>query len=433
VNPALAIDERERRPKTSQVLGSTASRALHAGIAAVMLWPTSRPVMRTPPANAASGGPKVEVFVVPQPETGSAPGLKAFSAGQDPFDFVFDGGSTTLPLPGFTFDYDKVARQATLLFPFLTPGVSLDAFGLMPRDPSRRLYYPATIPGDGAQALPPVVLTESRLQAIVDASWSRRDRWTVFREVMSLGDAHDPHEGELARVFQRYVQQNALQPYADSTMRDPRLWAQLGLAADHVAFIGFISHYASAHPSTRATTELLFLLDKLVQASYDCLITLLDIRAANDLQWTARQRKDAYRLIEKLHAHYSSQLEERGIGSPAALRTFYDKVRLAILTALLHTTPNGYRSGDARYLIGTIYWRHGDQAAALDVWRGIVADPGDTFAAAYSQTLTAIQGEAATEQPLHRRIDRALDAELGRWRDFSYTRLRHFGYRFDTY
>jgi hypothetical protein len=216
-------------------------------------------------------------------------------------------------------------------------------------------------------------------------------------------------------------------------MRDPRLWAQLGLAADHVAFIEFISRYAAAHPSTRATTELLFLLDKLVQASYDCLITLLDIQPAADLQWTARQSKDAYRLIESLHAHYSSQLEAKGIDSPATLRTYYDKVRLAILTALLHTTPHGYRSGDARYLIGTIYWRHGDQAAALDVWRGIVADPDDAYAVAYTQTLTAIHSEVGMQQPLRRRVDRTLDAELGRWRDFSYTRLRHFGYRFDTY
>jgi hypothetical protein len=134
-----------------------------------------------------------------------------------------------------------------------------------------------------------------------------------------------------------------------------------------------------------------------------------------------------------LRAHYSSQLEAKGLDSPAALRTYYDKVRLAILTALLHTTPNGYRSGDARYLIGAIYWRHGDHAAALDVWRGIVADPDDAYAVAYTQTLTAIRGEAATVQPFRRRIDRAVDAELGRWRDFSYTRLQQFGYRFDTY
>jgi hypothetical protein len=429
--PKLIPAPGPKGPGLHEIVGSAVSFAVHTTIAAVMLWPAPRAVTRTPSRSATSGAPKVEVFVVAQPEHGAAPGLKAFAAGQDAWDFIFDTGSTALPLPDFTFDYAKVADRGTLLFPFITPGLSLDAFGLMPRDPSRRLSYPSAIPGDGDRALPPLALTETRLQAIVDKSWSRRDRWSVFDEVRSLAEAHDPQEGALARLFQRYVQQNALQPYAESVMRDPRLWAQLGLAADHVAFIEFISRYTAAHPSTRATTELLFLLDKLVQASYDCLITLLDIQPGADLHWTARQSKDAYRLIEALHAHYSSQLEAKGIDSPAALRTYYDKVRLAILTALLHTTPNGYRSGDARYLIGAIYWRHGDHAAALDVWRGIVADPDDAYAVAYTQTLTAIHGETA--EPLRRRIDRTLDAELGRWRDFSYTRLRHFGYSFATY
>ena len=431
--PKLIPEPGPKGPGPHGIIGSAVSCAVHAGIAAVMLWPAPRAVTRTQSPPVARGTPKVEVFVVAQPEHGAAPGLKPFAAGQNAWDFLFDTGSTALPLPGFTFDYAKVADRATLLFPFLSPGVSLEAFGLTPRDPSRRLYYSSAVAGDGERALPPLALTERRLQAIVDASWSRRDRWSVFDEMRSLAESHDPQEGALARVFQRYVQQNALQPYAESMIRDPRLWAQLGLAADHAAFIEFISRYASAHPSTRATTELLFLLDKLVQASYDCLITLLDIQPAADLQWTARQSKDAYRLIEALHDHYSSRLDANGIDSAAALRTFYDKVRLAILTALLHTTPNGYRSGDARYLIGTIYWRHGDQATALGVWRGIVADSDDAHVVAYTQTLRAIQQDSQTQPPLRRRIDRALDAELGRWRDFSYTRLRHFGYRFDTY
>ena len=431
--PKLIPQTGPKGPGLHEIVGSAVSCAVHASIAAVLLWPAPRAVTRTQSPPAASFAPKVEVFVVAQPEHGAAPGLKSFAAGQDAWDFIFDSGSTALPLPGFTFDYAKVADRGTLLFPFLSPGLSLDAFGVMGRDPSRRLYYPSAVPGDGEGTLPPLALSEARLQAVIDQSWSRRDRWSVFNEVRSLAASHDPQEGALAPLFQRYVQQNALQPYAESAMRDPRLWAQLGLAADHVAFIEFISRYTTAHPSTRAATELLFLLDKLVQASYDCLITLLDIEPAADLQWTARQSKDAYRLIEAVLAHYSTQLDAKGIASAAALRTYYDKIRLAILTALLRTTPDGYRSGDARYLIGAIYWRHGDHAAALDVWRSITADPDDAYAVAYTQTLTAIREPFDTQQPLQRRIDRTLDAELGRWRDFSYTRLRHFGYRFDTY
>jgi hypothetical protein len=427
------IDVQPDRPKASRILGAAVSGALHAALAAAILAPVA-PRPRLAPAHTAPER-NVEVFVVPQPEIGAAPGLKAFSAGQDAFEFVREGSSSAVPLPGFTFDFTKVADRATILFPFLSPGLSLDAFGLMPRQDPRRLYNPLTSGTDKPRGpRPALALTASRLQAIVDGSWSRRDRWVVFDEVLSLAAAHHPEEGALPTLFQRYVQQNSLQPYADTTMRDPRLWAQLGLAADHAAFIGFISRFASAHPSTKATTELLFLLDKLAQASFDCLVTLLDMAPIEDLRWTARQNREAYRLIEHLLAYYNAQLEERHISSPAALRLYYDKVRLAILLALLETTPGGYRAADARYLIGSIYWRHGDRQAALDVWRRIVADRADSYVLAYSDVLDAIHAIGDTDDAaLRRRIDRALDAERGRWRDFSYTRLRQFGYRFDTY
>jgi hypothetical protein len=139
-------------------------------------------------------------------------------------------------------------------------------------------------------------------------------------------------------------------------------------------------------------------------------------------------------LIEELLTFYRRQLEERGVATPAALRTYYDKVRLGILAALLETTPGGYRSGDARYLIGTIYWRHGNHSAAVAAWRPIVKDESDSYVQAYSDVLDAVREATGTSDAmLRRRVDRALDAERGRWRDFSYTRLRQFGYRFDTY
>jgi hypothetical protein len=402
---------------------------------AAAILSTGAPPPRLTRARASVPERSVEIFVVPQPERGAAPGLKGFSAGQDVFEFVRESGSTTVPLPGFTFDFTKVADRATLLFPFISPGLSLDAFGLMPQQDSRRLYNPLTSGSSTPRGpRPALALTDARLQAIIDSSWSRRDRWVVFDEVLSLAAAHHPEEGVLPALFQRYVQQNSLQPYADTTMRDPRLWAQLGLAADHVAFIGFISRFASAHPSTKATTELLFLLDRLAQASFDCLVTLLDMAPVDDLHWTARHNPDAYKLIERLIAYYRAQLEERDIATPPTLRVYYDKVRLAILGALLETTPGGYRAADARYLIGSIHWRHGDREAALEVWRRIVADPADSYALAYSNVLNAIHaGGDSDDAALRRRIDRALDAERGRWRDFSYVRLRQFGYRFDTY
>ena len=428
----------------SRLLGSAVSVAVHALVLVLLLWPADLKVRTTsaagpqaravqsaaPPAQAS-----VEIFVVEQPEIGEAPGLKSFSAGQELFEYTRSTDSTAVPLPGFTFDFKKVLERSSLLFPIVSPGLSLDAFGLLPApNRSRRLYNPLQADNERRESTPPLALSERGLQSIIDASWSRRDRWIVFDDMQALAAAHDPQDGALPALFQRYVQQNALQPYADTTIRDPRLWAQLGLAADHVAFIGFVSQYTSRHPGTKTSTELLFFLDKIVQASYDCLVTLLDIAPAADLTWTYRRNRDAYLLIEQIQRFYRRQLERQRIDSPEALRGYYDKVRLAILAALMRTTPDGYRSADARYLIGAIYWRHGNRTAALDAWRQITVDQSDSYVTAYTDVLKAIRsGGNAAEGGLRNQVERALDAERGRWRDFSYTRLRQFGYRFDTY
>ena len=418
----------------SRLLGHAVSAALH-GLLALLLLQQSMPPARVARSSAAPATTGVEIFVVPRPDAGEAPGLKSFSAGQELFEYTGSTDSTVLPLPGFTFDFQKVLGRSSLLFPIVSPGLSLDAFGVLAvSDPSRRLYNPLQAGNHGHESTPPLALSEPGLQSIVDASWSRRDRWIVFDRMQALAAAHDPQDGALPALFQRYVQQNALQPYADTTVRDARLWAQLGLAADHVSFIGFVSGYTTRHPGTKTSTELLFFLDKIVQASYDCLITLLDIVPASDLTWTYRTNRDAYRFIEEIQRFYQRLLERQQLDSPDALRVYYDKVRLAILTALVRATPDGYRSADARYLIGSIYWRHGNRRAALETWRDITIDRSDTYAAAYTDVLAAIGADRdAADNGLRRQVDRALDAERGRWRDFSYTRLRHFGYRFDTY
>jgi hypothetical protein len=125
----------------------------------------------------------------------------------------------------------------------------------------------------------------------------------------------------------------------------------------------------------------------------------------------------------------------RGLTSAEALRTYYDRVRLAILTGILRTTPHGYRASDARFLIGTIYWEQHRTADALQSWRDMTIDPSDRYVRAYQDILTALRGsEGPHGQNLDaRQISRILDYEHGRWISFSFDRLRHFGYRFDTF
>jgi hypothetical protein len=343
-----------------------------------------------------------------------------------------DGESSRVALPGFTFDFSKVVKRATVLFPFLGRSLALERVTA----PARRRTR-ARLPNPLAQApstvhKPPLVLGNAALQSVIDKSWSRRDRWRVFHAVAALANAHSPNQGRLPALLSAYVAQNGLQPYIDAGTRDPRLWVELGLAADHADFIDFVSGFASRNPSTKATTELLFLLDKLAQGSLDALSTLVDTDPGESLGWTHRANGAAFNAIVTIRNYYRLLLERKGLMSGQALKAHYDGVRLDLLESILLTTPGGYRAGDARFLIGTIYWKQGKAASARRVWKEIVVDSEDRYAGASAEIAAAMR--AAEERGLDaRRINRILEYEHGRWVSFSFDRLWEFGYRFDTF
>jgi hypothetical protein len=159
---------------------------------------------------------------------------------------------------------------------------------------------------------------------VVDRSWARRDRWKAFEGIRTLLEAHVPG-GSLPRILEAYREQNALQPYADRETRDPRLWTQLSLAADHVRFIGFIRMYASSHPGTEEAIELLLLLDTIVQAEQDALRVLLETDPVADLQLTEAANADAYGLLVHIREEYRRELTRRGLTSPAEINAYYDR------------------------------------------------------------------------------------------------------------
>src|SRR5262249_18437797 len=340
----------------------------------------------------------------------------------------------------------KIADRASLLFPFLTPGLSLEHFAIVPSGESREMFHdpfaPAHTQSRSGRRLPPLAMSNEALQALIDRSWSRRDRWTPFQEIVKLADRYSPEAGRLPDLLHAYQRQNGLQPYVDASIRDPRLWTELGLAADHVEFIGFIARFTSRHPGTRASTELLFLLDQLAQASFDALVTLIDSDPFASLAWTREANRDAHELIVDLRSHYARQLERRGLTTTETLAAYYDRVRLGILTGLLRTTPHGYRANDARFLIGSIHWRHGDIGDALRAWRAMTRDQNDAYASAIGGILDAIaqtggdRGDVdarETMRILTLQVNAILRAEHGRWIMFSMDRLKQFGFHFDTF
>jgi hypothetical protein len=316
----------------------------------------------------------MSVMIVPREDDSGPPGLQPLDP-DEAADLRPPRGSAIVSVPGFEFDAKKIEARAALLFPFLTPGLSLERFELAPhlgpRDTFHDPFAPRPAAAPRGAKKPPLAMSDEAIQSLVDESWSRRNRWTPFQRIHHLPDAHNPDAGKLAALLHEYQAQDGLQPYVDAAIRDPRMWTELGLAADHVEFIGFISRYAAEHPSTRATIELLFLLDKIAQASLDALVTLLDTVPEEHLDWTRSANPDAYAFVADLRRHYAAELLKKGLASGDRLGAYYDKVRLGILTGILRTTPRGYRVNDARFLIGSIYWREGSVGDALRASRSI--------------------------------------------------------------
>jgi hypothetical protein len=426
-------------------LGASAiSLALHLTGLAAAVWSTSAPGAPLPPAARPRS---IAVFAAPRDDDSGPPGLNAV----DPADALALRqlpASTEVALPTFAMNISKIADRASVLFPFVTPGLSLRRFSIASEEDLRETFQDPFAPPPrprkaSRRARPPLALSDAGLQSLIDQSWSRRDRWTPFQHIVTLANAHDPDGGRLPALLHAYHRQNGLQPYVDGSSRDPRLWAELGLAADHVEFIRFISEFASAHPGTKATTELLFLLDQLAQANLDALVTLLDTDPAASLAATRQSSHDAYELIVTLRSHYARQLQRKGLASPETLTSHYEKVRLGILTGILRTTPGGYRASDARFLIGAIHWRDGGFGDALRTWRGMAVDPSDAYATSIGRILDAIAAETGgdrasvdareTTRRLTAQINSILRAEHGRWIMFSMDRLRQFGFHFDTF
>lgn len=387
----------------------------------------------------------VITFFVPPADDPAFPGLKPIETLPDDPAFARAKKASPLKVDQFTFDVAKVADHAQVLFPFLTPGLSLDHLALVPHgDANESLRNPFARPRSSAQrdaANRPLVLGDAALQAITDKAWSRRDRWRAFQPILKLADTHSPDVGELPALLQRYRQQNSLQPYDDTTIRDPRLWAELELAADHVNFIGFMRRYASEHASSKATTELLFLLDDFAQSSRNLLGTLLEVDPPAHLERTRQLSRAAYDLVVELRRFYQAELSSRGLTSDVAISAYYDKVRLKILTGIVSTTPGGYRANDARFLIGAIYWDEQRTEDACHWWRQLTVDPTDSHASTYAQIIGALRlVDGAPTRDVERRaavlkaqINSILSHDYNRWLMFSFDRLWQFGYRFNTY
>jgi hypothetical protein len=362
-------------------------------------------------------------------------------------------GESTLAFPGFTFDVAKLASRSTALFPFLTRTLSFNVEERHEKKRESTLLNPFATTSSIPMREPPLVMTDADVQHLVDGSWSRRERWVPFQRIRALADIHNPDTGQLPVLLREYVNQNVLQPYIETRIRDLRVWTQLGLAADHELFVDYIADYVSRHPGTKGSIELLFMLDILAQSSLDTLQVFMEIEPDRDLQWTHRMNTSAFDTIVRTRDYYLAQRKRLGLDSYRALERHYDQIRTQILTTIVRTAPDNYRVDDARYLLGELQWRRGRQPDARRVWSQLQADPHGRYAATCSALLLAMrEAESRHQTPpapdLRRRpwmknngsddiearaINAILDIEYQRWVSASQARLRQFGYALDSF
>ncbi len=200
----------------------------------------------------------------------------------------------------------------------------------------------------------------------------------------------DPNEGDLSVVLRRYTADNVLQPFHASQQVEPKLCALLSVAADHCDFAQFIASSVERVRSSRVTTELLFLMDKLVQANLHALLSLIKFDSVNGLDWTKAVKPEGAAVLVEIYKYHERVLRERGIWDEAALALRHDQVRIGILEDLIRTTPQSYRVNDARFLIGEIYWHQGRVIEAVKLWRQIAPEPTDEYFLVYSELLATL-------------------------------------------
>jgi hypothetical protein len=427
--PAEALPSNPRR-------GLAGTVALHATMGAALVLATIAGSRLSPVSGregTTAGGPLV--VMVPPPASMPPPVLIVSGPALGAVDAMPPSAAFTTA-DGFSYDTSRIRLRREVLFPFLTGELPfLDALRAAAASERQRLHNPLGTGGRRARSSrPPLELSAAAREALVDGAWSRRDRWPSLAKMVELTGRYDGNEGQLPVVVREHVERNLLQPYFETSVPDPRFWVMLGLAADHLDVIQFVGRYAQQHPSSRTTTELLFLLDELADANRGAFELLIGMDLAG-LGRTAASSPQDVQLARQLQRGYEAWTRERGLDDAKALDAHYDGVRLAILSTIVETSPNGYGAADARFLAGRLLWDRSDVAGAVRLWRSMAlderrSDERTTYAVVRAEIGRALAPDGSVDVV---RIVGALGAERSRWLRESADRLARFGYTPQTF
>jgi hypothetical protein len=328
---------------------------------------------------------------------------------------------------GLPFNIAKIAARRAALFPFLTADLSfIDRIA----DDLRAAAAHLPNPLDQSLHAKPLELGDHLIQQLIDESWSRRDRWMRFKQIAALLAGHDANEGMAPALMRAYLDHNLLQPYCAGKTKDGQFWALLENASEHADFLEFIRRYARTRSSSRTTTELLFLMDELAQASYEVASTVAATSVSHDLAYSAVNAPSSALLAAGVGNDLRYWFASRGLSANTDMRGAYNRVRLRVLATIIETTPDRYREADARFLAGEIFFREGNIEEAVEWWRAMQSTDSDSYAAASRDIKIVIEKTGKLDEFELRRI---LSRESARWAEVNYARMKQFGYRCDSY
>lgn len=397
------------RPATAAAGSASAHAAISIVITLILLMPAPPPRAVEPAMTEAA---HLELSATPDPPIAVDEPVK-------PEDM------SGYDISGLPFDMMKIASRRQSLFPFLNYDFAfLDRVAADARKSAGEVANPMA-----AASEPPLSLPPAQRQQIVDESFARRDRWIRFGTIATLIETHDANRGDAPALIREYLDLNILQPYCHGRTKDGQFWALVENAADHADFLEFIRDYAKRNPASLATTELLFLVDELAQASREAALTVSGTVIHRDLLRTAVESPPAAKLAADVDRSLRDSLAARGL-TMADLPEAYDGFRLRVLATIVETTPGGYREADARFLAGQIFFMRRDTDQALEWWKPMRPVEGDSYAPAARAILDAIRGKDRLDTDT---IAGILARERARWNELTYARLRQFGYRCDTY
>jgi hypothetical protein len=273
-----------------------------------------------------------------------------------------------------------------------------------------------------------LVFDEKARRQYFDQTLAEPKEQQLDRFLRDFGN-YDPNEGDLPRAMRDLYFEN-LQRVASSFSPDMTYLAidYYHEALNKEEFLRKALDVASKKKGTRYATEILFAIENIYEIQGRALKLLFEVKKHIESLSAKDKENIRVKTLEKVVARYIPLAAKKGIRNERdALQHYYLK-RTEVLDYLLENTPGGYRSKDATFAKGKVFWEsaHSDPTnpaaaqqvkRAVEIWRTIdyLADSGDFVSEeAYNSMKTALARYRAPGTAEYAQIRAALDRELNK-------------------